>query len=291
MEADLRAAAAKLAAARRVVVFSGAGLSKESGISTFRGEGGLWSTFFNLSLIYFGTPLGWRLTPQLTWYAYLTQFLAPISQAAPNAGHSAIAELERLLVPRAVEVTVITQNVDGLHQRAGSTPRRVHELHGTVNRYECSARRHPQPEGIHETEGFRTTEFSRMPRCMTPGCRSFLRPACTLFGESLPEDAWELSAEAIRRLQPGDVVLVVGTSGVVYPAASLPEVAAQRKGVHTVEINPSTTPLTPLMSAHLPGPSGELLPKLLECLKSELQSSPIVAATATPPASSLLSDP
>ena len=271
MEQDILTLAQRITKCKRLVVFSGAGMSKESGISTFRGQGSLWSTFFNLSLIYFGTPVGWFLTPGLSWKAYLTQFFDPISKALPNPGHIAIADLERLLVPRGVLFTIITQNVDNLHQRAGSSPHQVHELHGSVYRYICSRNRHPAPPDAMEQPDFFNSNFSDMAQCPVEGCGSHYRPDCILFGESLPSGSWDASLDAIEQLQAGDCVLVVGTSGVVYPAASLPEMAATKCGVITAEINPSRSSLTSDMDLHLPGPSGEVLPKLVSQVQALLQ--------------------
>ena len=196
-------AARALARSARLAVFTGAGVSKESGIPTFREpETGLWARYDPMQL---ATPEAYRRDPAFVWSWYEHRF-GVAAEAKPNPGHRAIAELEELL-PR---VVVITQNIDGLHQRAGSS--HVIELHGTMHSFRCIEGRH---------RGYRWEDFAdqdeKPPRC--PECGDYLRPEVVWFGEGLPADA----IGAAQQLSAAcDVMLVVGTSGVVYPAAAIP---------------------------------------------------------------------
>jgi NAD-dependent deacetylase len=265
-------------------VFTGAGLSKESGISTFRGEGGIWSKFFNISLVYFGTPFGWKLTPGISWSCYLKYFLKPIVEAKPNNGHKAIAEMEQLFKSKIENdnnnscggdnegtFAVITQNVDALHQSAGSSSETVYELHGTVFRHKCSKHGHPHPHVI-SRDAMENDSFlsDNSPQCATEGCHSYLRPDCVLFTENLPEDTWNSASKKVRQLKRGDCMIVVGTSGVVYPAASLPEMAMTKEGVYCIEVNPFASQYSSYVSAFLQGPAGEVLPLLLKNMRDEM---------------------
>jgi len=151
--------------------------------------------------------------------------------------------LEKLLTDRQkdVEFTVITQNVDGLHQRAGSTT--VHELHGTLARHVCIMKGHLQPEVPKDQQ----EEYynGKAPTCATPGCNSHLRPDAVLFFEELPKKPLQATQKAVEDLQEGDMMIVVGTSGVVFPAAGFPQRIAQEGKVSIVEINPDPSKLTP----------------------------------------------
>jgi NAD-dependent protein deacetylase/lipoamidase len=233
-----------LALASRVAVLTGAGMSAESGIPTFReAQTGLWSRYNPEDL---ATPQAFRRDARLVWewYAWRRELVA---LAMPNPGHSALARLEQ----RFREFTLITQNVDGLHQRAGS--RRVIELHGSLQRSRCF-QENRVVDSWSETEEV-------PPRC--PDCGGPLRPDVVWFGESLPSQALEAAWKAASRCQ---VFLSIGTSGLVEPAASLPYIA-QRAGAIIVEINPSTTPLTPQADFILQQPSGKALPELLAALE------------------------
>lgn len=286
-EEEMRRAADLIARAKRLVVFSGAGISAESGIATFRDpEMGLWTS--KIGLAWFGTPVGWRWTPGLAWRMYLSRFRDPIARARPNPGHYAIARLEQLIdqgqalgkdVPRHFDI--LTQNVDGLHQRAGNKETSVAELHGTVNRHICSKHRHPHPYVIDpstlaedydpEKDEFFTHDSKKVPRCQVEGCGSYLRPDAVLFMESLPSHAWNAADHAVSSLRQGDVMLVVGTSGVVYPAASLPEEALEKRGVHVIEINPVPSAISSRVSMFLKGPSGQILPPLVDMVRERWQ--------------------
>ncbi len=231
----------RLQEARHVVALTGAGISAESGIPTFReAQTGLWARYDPQAL---ASPEALARNPGLVW-AWYTWRRNLVRQATPNPGHRALAAMERL-VPR---FTLITQNVDGLHQQAGS--REVIELHGNIMRTVCAANRHlvtawePPPEG-------------EAPRC--PQCGSVLRPDVVFFGESLPLHALEAAHHAA---QTADVMLVIGTSGVVYPAAALPGLAKEH-GAWIVEINPQPTPLSSLANVALRAPAGEILPLMV----------------------------
>lgn len=222
------------------MVLTGAGVSAESGVPTFRdAQTGLWSRFKAEDL---ATPEAFQRQPKLVWewYAWRRQLVA---QAAPNPGHRALAELEQ----RVPEFSLITQNVDGLHQRAGS--RRVLELHGNITRTKCG------DEDRIVAEWRDTGDVP--PRC--PHCGGRLRPDVVWFGESLPEAA---IGAALRASRECEVFLSVGTSSVVYPAASLPEEALEQ-GANVIEINPEPTPLTRRASHSYRGPAGRVLPALL----------------------------
>jgi len=235
-----------LRSTRYMVVLTGAGISAESGVPTFReAQTGLWARYDPAEL---ATPQAFQRNPKLVWewYAWRREL---VSGADPNPGHLALAQLEQ----RVSQLTLITQNVDGLHQRAGSE--NVLELHGNIHRTICSRERvviDSWPE---------TDEVP--PRC--PRCESLLRPDVVWFGESLPE---QTLAAAFAAAEACDVFLSVGTSGVVQPAASIP-LTALRAGAITVEINPETTPLTDHVHGALPGPAGQVLPALLKAWEQE----------------------
>jgi NAD-dependent deacetylase len=230
--------------AELIAALTGAGISAESGIATFRdAQDGLWTRFDPREL---ATPAAFARNPKRVWdwYAWRRERVAA---ARPNPGHLALAELER----RAPEFVLITQNVDGLHQRAGS--RNVVELHGNIGRVKCSR------EGTcverWETQG------DEVPRC--PNCGALLRPDVVWFEELLPAEALAKAEDAVRRC---DVLLVVGTSAEVYPAAALPA-EASASGATVVEVNPDPTPLSRRADYLLTGPAGEVLPALLKRLR------------------------
>ena len=222
----------------RVAVLTGAGVSAESGVPTFRGEKGLWRRYRPEEL---ATPEAFARDPKLVWewYDWRRQLIA---RCEPNAAHRTLAEMEEFFP----NFTLITQNVDGLHQAAGS--KRVLELHGNIWRVRCTA------EGT-VTENREVPLKEIPPRC---GCGALLRPDVVWFGEPLPAEALEA---AYRAAQNCDVMLVIGTSAVVQPAASLP-IVALRSGTYVIEINPQETPLSPLVHESIRGPAGVELPKL-----------------------------
>lgn len=227
--------------AQRVVVLTGAGISAESGVPTFRdAQTGLWAQFKPEDL---ATPEAFRRNPRRVWewYEWRRQRVGSVQ---PNPGHLALVELEQ----RAPQFTLVTQNVDGLHQRAGS--RRVIELHGNITRTKCF-----NEDRVVE-EWSATEEVP--PRC--PRCGGWLRPDVVWFGEMLPPAAFE---QALRASRACDLFFSIGTSSLVYPAASLPD-EALGQGAVLVEINPDATSLTPRAIYSLRGPAGRLLPALLE---------------------------
>jgi NAD-dependent deacetylase len=247
----------RLRAARSVAVLTGAGISAESGIPTFRAPGdGLWSRY---PVEDFATPRGWRRNPPLVWGWY-THRRRLAARAEPNAGHRALAALQE----RYPTFTLVTQNVDGLHQRAGSHG--VIELHGSLFRFKCADEDTPvawtDPEdGDHEAFArLERGELPEVPAC--PHCGGLLRPDVVWFEEPLPAEAFARAEAAARA---SDVFLVVGTSAQVYPAAALPHAARRRRAL-VVEVNPEVTELTPAADLSLRGPAGVVLPRLGELL-------------------------
>jgi NAD-dependent deacetylase len=225
----------------RVTVLTGAGISAESGVPTFRdAQTGMWAQFDPLEL---ATPGAFARDPRRVWdwYAWRRTLVA---QAKPNAGHLALVEMER----RTPEFLLATQNVDGLHARAGSV--RLVELHGNIGRVRCSAEGTCVPE-------WREPSDDLPPRC--PSCGAFLRPDVVWFEEMLPGDAL---AKAERAARESDVLLVVGTSAEVYPAAALPRMASEA-GALVVEVNTDATPVTRLADHVLRAPAGVALPALV----------------------------
>jgi NAD-dependent deacetylase len=217
--------------ARRPVALTGAGISAESGIPTFRGAAGLWRRFRAEEL---ATPQAFARDPQMVWEWYDWR-RSLIAKAEPNPGHLALARLPKL--------TVITQNVDGLHRRAGSLD--VIEVHGDIWIDRCTRCR---------------AEHRNLAKHDCPACGSLTRPGVVWFGEGLDPAVWDNAEEAARA---ADIFLVIGTSAVVYPAASLAPLA-KASGARVVEINLDETPLSAAVDATLRGPSGEILPQLIE---------------------------
>lgn len=240
-------AARWLAEARSVVVSSGAGMSRESGIPTFRDAmEGLWADFDPQQL---ATEEGFRADPRRvwSWYAWRRR---KVRDATPHPGYGAIVELASL-VP---SLLVVTQNVDGLHALAGSTD--VVELHGSLRRVKCLERHHVLDEAP-DDDG----EEADPPPC--PRCGSPLRPDVVWFGEMLPEGAVE---RAWGSAAAADVLLTVGTSGTVWPAAELPSVA-RRGGARVIEVNPEPSELTAGVDLFLQGRAGEVLPRLVRAVR------------------------
>ena len=237
--ADLEQARDWLAKATRVAVLTGAGISAESGVPTFRGDGGLWKDYKAEDL---ATPEAFVKDPRLVWewYNWRRELIAKV---LPNAAHKALVQLEI----RHREYTLITQNVDGLHDRAGSG--RMLKLHGDIWRMRCTVcganwpdRRAPLPK--------------IPPHC---ACGGLARPGVVWFGEPLPEG---MMKEAEHAAGAAQVFLVIGTSAVVYPAAGLVPYA-KRGGARVIEINTDDTPFTNLVDCALRGPAGVLLPQLV----------------------------
>lgn len=247
----LARAADALARARRVVVSTGAGMSKESGIPTFRDAmEGLWAEFDPQAL---ATEAGFRANPRRvwSWYAWRRR---RVGQAQPHAGHFAVTELQRLLPA----VTVVTQNVDGLHAAAGTED--VVELHGNIRRLRCLDHAHPFTGEIPGEDD----EERDPPPC--PVCGSPLRPDVVWFGEMLPERAVARAWDEAGRC---DALLLVGTSGTVWPAAELPHVARKR-GAFIVEVNPEPSELTAVADVLIQGAAGAILPRLVDEVRARL---------------------
>ena len=221
-----------------LAVLTGAGVSAESGLATFRGPGGLWEGRDPLEL---ATPEAFGADPLLVWRFYDWR-RRRAADARPNAAHLALAAWQTA----SDDFTLITQNVDGLHERAGSAD--VLRLHGSLWRVRCTA------EG-REVEDLREDLGQLPPRC---ACGALLRPGVVWFGEALPPAALERAERACSR---ASVVLVVGTSSVVYPAAGLAH-GALAAGAFVVEVNPEPTPLSPFVHARLGGPAGSIVPRL-----------------------------
>lgn len=243
MDGAFDAAVGALGAARRITVLTGAGASAESGVPTFRdAQSGLWASYDPHEL---ATPEAFEADPALVWgwYRWRRELVAKVS---PNPGHYALVELAQ----RTEDFVLITQNVDGLHQKAGS--RDVLEFHGNLFTTRC----HAEGTLIRNAD----TDDGEVPKC--PHCGGPLRPGVVWFGEELPAAAAAAAGAAARRC---DVFLSVGTSSVVWPAAGLAESAANN-GATVIEINPETTPLSRLGPLQVIGKSGEVLPELLNCL-------------------------
>ena len=225
--------------ARSVAVLTGAGVSAESGVPTFRGPGGLWKQHRPEDL---ATPGAFARDPKLVWEWYDWR-RGRIAEIQPNPGHYALAEMEKR-IPR---FTLITQNVDGLHEQAGS--HNVLRLHGSIWIVRCTSCNAERED--------RKTPFPEIPPMCE--CGGMLRPGVVWFGEPLPPGVWR-EAEAAAR--SAELFLVIGTSAVVYPAAGLAHIA-KSSGARIVEINVAETVLSKEIDEFLQGPSGELLPRLI----------------------------
>lgn len=245
----------RLRAARSVMVLTGAGISAESGLATFRdAQTGSWSRFNPQDL---ASREGFARDPRRIW-AWYAQRRQIIARATPNPGHRALAHLQDIYP----SVAVVTQNIDGLHARAGS--RDVIELHGNITRFRCFEEDTPveydEPEPVDDiphSDDDRAT-WPEVPRC--GHCGGMLRPDVVWFGEALPVAAWYRAEESARAC---DLCLIVGTSAVVYPAAALP-MMARDAGALLVEVNPEPTELTSSVDLSLRGPAGAMLPWLVE---------------------------
>lgn len=246
---ELARAAAVLAAARRVCVLTGAGVSAESGVPTFRASDGLWEGHHIEDV---ATPTGFRKDPGLVWKFYNAR-RANVKTVSPNPGHFALKAMEDRWGDA---FTLATQNVDGLHKAAGS--RNVLEVHGSLRRTRCL--------GCDEVKDRGLEPLGDHPLCE---CGGRLRPDIVWFHESLPEDIWEAAMVAAQEC---DTFLVVGTSAVVHPAASLVPIAkrSKRPGATVIEVNLTRTEASDLADIGLYGPSGRVLPKLVERLGPRL---------------------
>ncbi|CAN5365411.1 NAD-dependent protein deacylase [soil metagenome] len=233
----------------RIAVLSGAGISAESGVPTFRDDkNGLWAKFDPYEL---SSTQGWQQHPERVWAWYLWRHHL-VNEVEPNAGHRAVADWQSH-----ADVTVITQNVDNLHERAGSDD--VHHLHGSLFEFRCD-RCSSVYTGPLEDVPEPVLELTP-PTC---ACGGLIRPDIVWFGEGLPDGPWQAAVEAMA---VADVVVVVGTSAVVYPAAGLPELALAR-GTVVVEVNPEPTPLSDSATITIRESASTALPGLLERLST-----------------------
>ena len=254
MSSEVARARDLLGAAERIVVLTGAGISAESGVPTFRGEQGLWKSHRPEEL---ATPGAFRRDPCLVWEWYASRRRA-IAECRPNDAHRALATLA-LTRPSTV---LVTQNVDGLHHRAAGevvadgaspTPAYPLEVHGAIHRDRCSSCGERTP-GVTDIDW---SAAASLPRCGS--CGGMLRPDVIWFGEALDPEVIGASFAAARE---ADICLVVGTSAVVYPAASVPEVTLQAGGT-VIEINPAATPMTSIATVSLRGTAGALVPSVV----------------------------
>jgi NAD-dependent deacetylase len=246
----LQTIAERLSTARSVAVLTGAGVSAESGVATFRDPDGLWSRFKPQEL---ASMDGFLSNPNLVWQWYQAR-REVLERVQPNAGHHALAELQTLVEHRGGRFTLATQNVDRLHHRAGS--RDVLELHGNIVENYCHRCHTP-----HEYVYADNPSQQEPPRCAA--CGGMIRPAVVWFGEMLPADTFAAAEQAAETCE---VYFSIGTSAEVYPAAGLP-LEAKRRGAFVVEINPHPTSITRFMDASIHAPSGEALPAIVALVK------------------------
>lgn len=248
--------------ARRIVVFTGAGMSAESGIATFRNTAGdqansLWAQFNTRDM---ATPAGWRSDKHRVW-AWYEGRRGAVLKTQPHAGHLAIAQLADTLHSvhgQAVQVDVVTQNVDNLHERAGSA--HVTHLHGSLFAPRCMACERPGAFAPGEPD--ESLMHLEPPRCQH--CQGYIRPGVVWFGEAMPQEPWRYAEDAVDACH---AMLVVGTSGVVWPAAELP-INAHRLGKFVAEINPTPSELASYMNLQWPSTAAAGLPALFDALKT-----------------------
>jgi NAD-dependent deacetylase len=243
-DADLARAAGWLRHANRVCVLTGAGVSAESGVPTFRASDGLWEGHHIEDV---ASPAGFLRDPHLVWNFYNAR-RSNVQTVKPNPGHYALAKMERRWRDR---FTLVTQNVDGLHRVAGN--QNVLEIHGSLRRTRCLGCREVKDRGL--------DPLGDAPLCE---CGARLRPDIVWFGETLPPEIWESAAAAAYE---SEVFLVVGTSAVVHPAASLVPLSRRGQAAKVIEINLTPTEATAWADVGLYGPSGVVLPKLVENLE------------------------
>lgn len=245
-EEDIARLVQDIQSASRVVALSGAGMSVESGIASFRGPGGLWEKYDPEEYGHINTL---RYEPAKAWIM-LSEMQREILKAKPNQGHYALSELEKMGKLRAI----ITQNIDGLHHVAGN--REVIEFHGNLQSVSCMDCGHQIPSS--------EVCLDHLPPCCNK-CSGPVKPDAVFFGEAIPPDALMRSHQESSTC---DLMLVIGTSAMVYPAASMPEIAYDA-GAKVVEINPSATPLTGRVSSYIvKGSSAEVLERVVQQLKA-----------------------
>ncbi len=240
----IQKAAEILGSSDSLFVLTGAGISAESGIPTFRGTDGLWKNYSATDL---ATPEAFEKNPELVWEWYHWR-QGIILKAEPNPAHFAVAELEK----KFNNFLLLTQNVDNLHRRAGS--KKVLELHGNIFRARClSCGRIVH----HQIEPGK--EIINLPKC---DCEGLLRPDIVWFGEQIPQDIWQASLEF---LSAADTSIICGTSGIVWPAAAIPEMAKKNRA-KIIEINLEPTPISSIVDVSILGKAGEILPLIIQTL-------------------------
>lgn len=252
MEETIQKVADWIRASRKVVVFTGAGVSTESGIPDFRSPGGVWQKY-NPEDFYYQKFLTQEEAREKYWQMS-KEFFPPVRQAQPNAAHRAVTELEKM----GKLDCVITQNVDSLHQRAGTSPEKVIELHGTAISVSCLSCRKKYPR--EEIQAW-LMEGVRVPRCKD--CQGILKPDTVAFGQPMPPRE---TAEAFDRARACDLFIVIGSSLVVQPAASVPWEAKER-GAKLVIVNRDPTPLDSMADAILRGSAGQIMEQILQTLR------------------------
>ena len=260
LDRELEQAADLLAGSTHNVVLTGAGISKESGIPTFRGPDGLWTKLGEPAMDgyqkFMQNPGGWweeRLAQEAEPDPDMDDFRVKLESAQPNDGHRALAELERIGVVQ----HVITQNVDDLHRQAGTES--LTEIHGNTSWMRCMAchSRWPRTEVLVDPENL-------PPRCSQPSCNGVVKSDGVMFGEPIPPYA--LQRSQLESVQC-DLFMIIGTTAQVYPAAEFPQIAV-RRGVPLIEIDPDPTALTHIATVILRGPAGELLPRLVDAVRA-----------------------
>ena len=247
-------ALALLRDARKIEIFTGAGMSAESGLETYRdAQTGIWE---NVDPQAMASISAWAKDPEPMWAWYLWR-AGRAAQATPNAGHRAVAELSA--IPEMQWVHVTTQNIDDLHERGGS--REVTHLHGSLFKFRCTICHRPWRQIIE----FPSQQHERLtpPKC--PTCSNVIRPDIVWFGEGLDGETWERSEQAMLE---ADAVIIIGTSGVVQPAASLPRLAMQR-GIPILEISPASSEFTRSVDLFWQSTAATALPELVQALKRE----------------------
>lgn len=249
MEGDCRQAVDILRSAGSIFVMTGAGVSAESGVPTFRGTDGLWKNYSAHDL---ATPEAFKKNPVLVWGWYRWRQNI-ILKAQPNPAHYSIAEFERMYE----HFLLLTQNVDDLHRRAGSC--KILEIHGNIFRARCIDCGKEIPFiCAHESP-------NELPRCV---CGGLLRPGVVWFGEAIPSGVW---VESLEYLNTAEVALFCGTSGMVWPAAALPGLARDL-GLRTIEINLEPTPFSQIVDVSIMTKAGEILPRIVDALSASTGS-------------------
>jgi NAD-dependent deacetylase len=233
-----------LKSTKSLFVLTGAGVSAESGIPTFRGVQGLWK---NYSATELATPQAFKKDPALVWGWYRWR-QGLISKAKPNPAHYALVAMEKIMQ----HFLLLTQNVDSLHQRAGS--KNVLELHGNIFRNRCI-----KCNRITSYKVTKKASEDNLPRC---SCKGLLRPDVVWFGEQIPHAVWQQSQDFLSQ---ADTALICGTSGVVWPAAAIPEIA-RYNNVKIIEINLEPTPISTIVDLSIQGKAGEVLQRIISAL-------------------------